>query len=126
MVALLAPPLDTATRSPPTLSPFPPELGSLTETRRPKLALLFLLASHLRLYPMGRFPQETEIIILDRSQDAQRLLITTTMQLEIVLQETLTAETAAVGLSSDRPVLATPVSRDPAAVVTRNKICNPL
>ena len=74
---------------------------------------------------MGRFPQETEITILDRSQDAQKLLITT-MQLEIVLQETLTAETAAVGLSSDRPVLATPVSRDPAAVVTRNKICNPL
>ena len=125
MAALPAPPPDTATQSPPTLSPFPPELGSHTETRRPKLALLFLLASHLRLCQMGRFPQETEIIILDRSQDAQRLLITT-MQLEIVLQETLTAETAAVGLSSDRPVLATPVSRDPTAVVTRNKICNPL
>lgn len=74
---------------------------------------------------MGRFPQETEITILDRSQDAQKLLITT-MLLEIVLQETLTAETAAVGLSSDRPVLAIPVSRDPAVVVTRNKICNPL
>ena len=125
MAALPAPPLDTATLSPPTLSLFPPELGSLTETRRPKLDRLFLLASHLRLCQMGRFPQETEIIILDRSQDAQKLLITT-MQLEIVLQETLTAETAAVGLSSDRPVLATPVSRDPAPVVTRNKICNPL
>lgn len=125
MAALPAPPPDTAILSPPTLSPFPPELGSLTETRRPKLDRLFLLASHLRLCQMGRFPQETEIIILDRSQDAQKLLITT-MQLEIVLQETLTAETAAVGLSSDRPVLATPVSRDPAPVVTRNKICNPL
>lgn len=125
MAALPAPPLDTATLSPQTLSLFPPELGSLTETRRPKLARLFLLASHLRLCLMARFPQETEIIILDRSQDAQKLLITT-MQLEIVLQETLTAETAAVGLSSDRPVLATPVSRDPAPVVTRNKICNPL
>jgi len=118
MAALPAPPLATATQSPPTLSPFPPEPGSLTRTRRPKLALSFLLASHPRLCQMGRFPQEAEITtILDRSQDAQKLL-KTTMQLEIVLQETLTAETAAVGLTSDRPVLA--------AAVTRNKICNPL
>ena len=120
MAALPAPPLATATQSPVTPSPFPPEQGSLIVTRRPRLALSFLLASHPRLCQMGRFPQETEITILDRSQDAQKLLITT-MQLEIVLQGTLTAETAAVGLSSDRPVLATP-----AAVVTRNKICNPL
>ena len=115
MAALPAPPLDTATQSHPTLSPFPPEPGSLTRTRRPKLALSFLLASHPRLCQMGRFPQEVEITtILDRSQ---KLLITT-MQLEIVLQETLTAETAAVGLTSDRPALV--------AAVTRNKICNPL
>ena len=126
MAALPPPPPATTTLFPPTLSLSLLGPESLTTTRLPKSDLSFLLASHPQLYQTGRFHQLPPVIgktTLDRSRDAQKLL-KTAMLLEIVLQETLTAETAAVGLSSDRPVLAIPVT-DPA-VVTRNKICNPL
>ena len=126
MAALPPPPPATITLFPPTLSLSLLGPESLTTTRLPKSDLSFLLASHPQLYQTGRFHQLPPVIgttTLDRSRDAQKLL-KTAMLLEIVLQETLTAETAAVGLSSDRPVLAIPVT-DPA-VVTRNKICNPL